>query len=91
MSDPIWNSASGIEDRVGELLAMVDQMELDPGQADFHRMRALLSDIGDGAIFIASQVKDRRPGAVLEYIINGAPGTTEPAASLSSRQYIEER
>ena len=59
MDELIYNAAGKIEDWVGELLAMVDQLELDPRQANFHRMRALLSDVGDRSTFIQDEAKKK--------------------------------
>ena len=62
MDELICNAAGKIEERVGELLAMVDQIELDPRQADFYRMRALLSDVGDRSAFILDEAKKNMDG-----------------------------
>jgi hypothetical protein len=88
MNNPIWQSASGIEDHAIALRKLVDQAELDPSQGLFHQIRALLSDVGNEACFIMESTKGHQV-TVLDYIISGDLGVTEPAAVSASRQRTE--
>jgi hypothetical protein len=86
MNNPVWQSASGIEDHTVMLRRLVDQAELDPCPELFHQIRTILSDVGNEAGSIMSRATDR-PLTVLDYIVGGDPGVTEPAASSASRQH----
>jgi len=83
MNDVLVNVANGIGKKVGELMSMVDMMEIDPGQADFSRMRSLLSDVGDNAIFLTKELKQKDVEIIHVHQFDFPTG---PAAASTSRQ-----
>jgi hypothetical protein len=75
MSNPIWQSASEIDDLVDEMLRMIDQTELHPTSDTFYHMRLTMADVQLHAGHIMSMTKD--PRAEATYMITLLPSRQE--------------